>query len=234
MTEAIIFDVDGTLVDSVDAHARAWQEALAHFGFALPFERVREQIGKGADQLMPALVPAADLARIYHALDTYRGELFKQKYLPTVRGFPRVRELFERLLGDGLKVALASSAKGDELERYKQLAGIADLVDVETHSDDVEQSKPEPDIFQAALERLGYPPPNVCVVVGDTPYDAIAARRAHVRTVGVLCGGFSPRSLWDAGCIALYRDPAELLERYTLSPHTVFEPAEHGDAAAPA
>jgi HAD superfamily hydrolase (TIGR01549 family) len=180
---------------------------------------------------MPALVPPAWLARIGEALEAYRSELFKKKYLPTVRGFPKVRALFERLSSDGLTLALASSAKGDELKHYKRLADIDDLVDVETNADDVEQSKPTPDIFLAALERLGNPPPRLCAVVGDTPYDAIAAAHAHIRAVGVRCGGFSPESLLQAGCIALYEDPADLLTHYLYSQRAVFEPTPLQDEA---
>jgi HAD superfamily hydrolase (TIGR01549 family) len=223
MLEAVIFDVDGTLVDSVDLHARAWQEAFAHFGYRVDFHAVRSQIGKGADQLMPVFVPADELARIHEELDSFRSQLYKSRYLPQVRGFPTVRELLERLLGDGKRVALASSAKGDELAHYKRLARIEDLVGAETSSDDADKSKPHPDIFEAALGELANPPPNLCAVVGDTPWDAIAARRAHLRTVGLLCGGFPADSLWQGGCVAVYRDPGDLLARYERAPDTTFE-----------
>jgi beta-phosphoglucomutase-like phosphatase (HAD superfamily) len=111
-------------------------------------------------------------------------------------------------------VALASSAKGKELEHYKRVAGIEDLVDAEASSDDAEKSKPHPDIFEAALKSLGDPTPDSCVVIGDTPYDAIAAGRANLRTVGFLCGGFPAGSLWQAGVVAVYADPAALLAEY--------------------
>ena len=129
-----------------------------------------------------------------------------------------VRELLEQLRADGKRVVLASSAKADELETYKKLAGIEGLTDAETSSEDAERSKPQPDIFLAALERLGNPRPEDVVVVGDTPYDAEAAGKAGLRTIGVLCGGFSEESLRAAGCIAIYRDPADLLARYDRSP----------------
>src|SRR6476660_2595698 len=149
MIGAAIFDVDGTLVDSVDLHARAWQEALAHFGYKVDFEEVRSQIGKGGDQLLQVFLSRAELARHGEELEQYRGNLFKRKYLSQVHGFPRVRELFQRLLRDGKRIALASSAKGDELQAYKRAAGIGDLIDTETSSDDAEKSKPHPDIFEA-------------------------------------------------------------------------------------
>jgi HAD superfamily hydrolase (TIGR01549 family) len=212
--EAIIFDVDGTLVDSVDQHARAWQEALADFGHQLGFAEVRSQIGKGADQLLPALVPRAELERIGPALEAHRAQLFKRKYLPEVQGFAKVPELFQALRAGGKRLALASSAKGDELSHYKALAGIEALVDAETSSDDAERSKPFPDIFQATLERLGNPAPERCVVVGDTPYDAQAAAAASLRTIGLLCGGFPKTSLEAAGCALIYENPEALLAHY--------------------
>ena len=218
MIKSVIFDVDGTLVDSVDLHARAWQEALAHFGKDFPFERVRYQIGKGGDQLMPVFLSEEELEKFGDELEEYRGRLFKREYLPRVRGFPRVRQLFERILADGLSIALASSAKQEELEAYKKIAGINDLVDEETSADDAEKSKPHPDIFEAALERLGNPPAGEVLVIGDTPYDAEAAGKAGLRTVGFLCGGFPEEDLRAAGCFEIYEGAADLLARYDDSP----------------
>jgi HAD superfamily hydrolase (TIGR01509 family) len=217
MSDAVIFDVDGTLVDSVDLHAEAWAEAFQKYGLQVNGRQVRPQIGKGGDQLMPVFLSKEQLEKFGEELDKYRSDLFKKKYLSRVKGFPKVRELFLRLRADGKRIALASSAKGDELKHYKQIAGIEDLVDEETSSDDAESSKPEPDIFEAALKRLGQVNPSRCAVVGDTPYDAIAAKRAGVTTVGVLCGGFPEHDLREAGCVEIYRDPADLLERFSQS-----------------
>jgi HAD superfamily hydrolase (TIGR01549 family) len=214
----VIFDVDGTLVDSVDLHARAWQEAFAHFGKDFPFERVRYQIGKGGDQLMPVFLSEEELEKFGEELEEYRGELFKRDYLPRVKGFPSVRELFERVRADGKRIALASSAKGDELETYKKLARIEDLVHEETSADDAEKSKPHPDIFVASLEQLGDPPREQAIVIGDTPYDAEAAGKAGLRTVGFLCGGFPEEDLRAAGCVEIYKDASDLLARYDSSP----------------
>src|SRR5215211_6711744 len=193
--KAVIFDVDGTLVDSVDMHARAWQEAFAHFGKHFDFERVRYQIGKGGDQLMPVFLSREELDEFGDELEKYRGELFKREHLSRVKSFPAVRELFERVKREGLQTALASSAKGDELKTYKRIADIEDLVEEETSADDAEKSKPHPDIFEAALERLGDVEPSEAVVVGDTPYDAEAAGKAGVQTVGLLSGGFPEADL---------------------------------------
>jgi HAD superfamily hydrolase (TIGR01509 family) len=215
---AVIFDVDGTLVDSVDFHAKAWEEAFRHFGHELDFKAIRDQIGKGGDQLMPVFLGSEDLAAKGKELEKRRGEILKERYLPKIQAFPRVRELFKRLKEDGIQIVLASSAKGDELKVYKKAAGIEDLVDAETSSDDVEKSKPYPDIFDAALSRLSEADPARIVVIGDTPYDAEAAGKAGLRTVGVLCGGFPEDALRHAGCIAIYADPADLLAQYDRSP----------------
>jgi HAD superfamily hydrolase (TIGR01549 family) len=216
--KAVIFDIDGTLVDSVDLHARAWQEAFAHFGKQFTFEKVRYQIGKGGDQLLPVFLSPAEIEQFGEELEHYRGELFKRDYLPRVKGFPGVRELFERLRAEGLRIALASSAKADELEAYKEKAGITGLVEEQTSADDVEKSKPHPDIFESALSLLGDPPIEQVIVIGDTPYDAEAAGKAGLRTIGVLCGGFPEDDLRAAGCVAIYRNPAELLARFAESP----------------
>jgi HAD superfamily hydrolase (TIGR01549 family) len=218
MTQAVVFDVDGTLVDSVDLHAESWRVALEKFGKRPSFEEVRRQIGKGADQLMPVFLSKEELARFGAELDEFRGRLFKREYLPRVKGFPKVPELFQRLKRDNKRVALASSAKGDELDAYKRIAGIDDLVEAETSSDDADRSKPYPDIFQAALARLPGIAVDEIVVIGDTPYDAQAASKAKLHTIGLLCGGWSEDELRKAGCIAVYRDAADLLEHYDRSP----------------
>jgi HAD superfamily hydrolase (TIGR01509 family) len=217
VVKAVIFDIDGTLIDSVDLHARAWQEAFAHFGKQFDFERVRYQIGKGGDQLLPVFLSEEEIEKFGDELTEYRGELFKREYLPRVVAFPRVRELFERILRDGKRIALASSAKKEELSEYKRIANIEDLVEEEASSDDAEKSKPHPDIFEAALAELGVEPSDA-IVVGDTPYDAEAARKAGVRTIGVLSGGFPEEDLREAGCVRIYKDAADLLANYDTSP----------------
>ncbi len=217
MIEAVIFDVDGTLVDTVDMHAEAWQRAFKEFGKDLEFQAVREQIGKGGDQLMPEFLSEKELKDFGEKLEKRRTEIFDNEYLPETKPFPKVRELVERIKKDGKKVVLASSATGKEVEFFKKLMNIADLLEAETTSDDAESSKPEPDIFEAALKKIGNPDADKCVVVGDTPYDAIAAAKIDLRTIGVLSGGFPERVLRDAGCIEIYRDPANLLLRYEES-----------------
>jgi HAD superfamily hydrolase (TIGR01549 family) len=214
---AVIFDVDGTLVDTVDMHAYAWQRALREFGKEVPFADVRAQIGKGGDQLMPVFLNEKKMEEIGDRLEKRRGEIYKSEYLPKAAAFPKVRELFERVLKDGLQVGLASSAVEDELEHYKELAGVADLIHAATSADDAEESKPEPDIFAAAVKKLQGVRAEECVVVGDTPYDVIAARKIGIRTIGVLAGGFPESSLRDEGAVEIYKDPADLLENYERS-----------------
>ena len=218
MIEAVIFDIDGTIVDSVDLHAEAWQRTFAKFGKNILLDSIRSQIGKGADQLLPVYFSKQELEQFGEAMEIYRGELFKKEYLPKVKGFPQVRELFERIKEDKKLIALASSAKQDELKRYKEIAQIEDLIESETSSDDVERSKPCPDIFDAALKQLDNMAPENVVAVGDTPYDATAAAKVNVRSIGLLCGGWTQPQLRRAGCIAIYRDPADLLARYEDSP----------------
>jgi HAD superfamily hydrolase (TIGR01509 family) len=218
MIRAAIFDVDGTLIDSVDIHARAWQIALEDFGHFVTFEDVRHQIGKGGDQLLPVFLSELEIKEKGEALENYRGELYKREFMHTVKPFPMVRELFLRMRDEGIQALLASSAKSDELDYYKRLCKIDDLIDANTSADDAERSKPFPDIFQAALARTHGVRPQDAMVVGDTPYDIIAAKRAGIASIGMLSGGFPEEELRDAGCIAIYESPAELLAKFERSP----------------
>ena len=217
MVRAVIFDIDGTLVDSVDLHAKAWQEAFRHFNRDIPFEQVRSQIGKGGDQLLPVFFTEEELQQFGEELEKFRGQLFKKEYLPQVRPFPKVRELFMQLIHDGRRIVLASSAKEDELRIYKQIAQIDDLIEDDVSADNVEKSKPHPDVFEEALKKLKNIKVAEAVAIGDTPYDAQAAGKLGLRTIGLLCGGFPESDLRAAGCVTLYRDPADLLAQYKTS-----------------
>jgi beta-phosphoglucomutase-like phosphatase (HAD superfamily) len=155
LTRTIIFDIDGTILDSVDLHAKAWQEAFAHFGYNFSFERIRSQIGKGGDQLLPVFLSEEEQKSKGDEIKQYRSDLFKKKYLAQVKPFPGVRDLFLKIKSNGQKSALASSAKGDELKVFARIAGVEDLVDVSSSSEDAEKSKPHPDIFEATLAKLG-------------------------------------------------------------------------------
>ncbi|RYG27141.1 HAD family hydrolase [bacterium] len=214
--EAVIFDIDGTLIDSVDVHAQAWREAFLHFGKDIPHPKLRASVGKGGDQFLPDFLSKDEIEEFGEEMEKWRGEHFKKTYMKSLRPFTLVRELGQRLREDGKRLALATSAKGDELDYYKGLIGFEDLLDAETSSDDAEKSKPHPDIFLAALDRLGKPDPQKVLVVGDTPYDIEAASKAGMRTVAVLCGGFPKDSL--IGAIAVFQSPSELLFRYEDTP----------------
>lgn len=214
MLKAVIFDVDGTLVDSVAIHASAWQEAFAAFGHDIALDDLRGQIGKGGDQLLPVYLSDEQLETQSERIGGRRAQIIKERYLSKIEAFPDVQRLFERLRSDGIKIVLASSAKGSELTAYKEKAGISGLVEEETSSDDAERSKPHGDIFQAALDRLAEIATDEAIVVGDTPYDAEAAHRVGLRTIGVRSGGFSDADLKKSGCIAIYDDPADLLAQY--------------------
>lgn len=217
MIRAVIFDLDGTLVDSNELHVLAWQETFRHFGKEIPLERLREQIGKGGDQYLPVFLNEQEMREFGAQADEYRGEIFKKKYLSQVRPFPKVRELFERVRAEGRKIALASSGKEDEVRHYEKIAKIEGMVDGMTTADQVAQSKPKADVFIAALRILGVQP-GEAIAIGDTPYDVAAAKKIELPVIGLLCGGFPEQALRDEGAVAIFRDPADLLERYYQSP----------------
>ena len=209
MPKAAIFDLDGTLLDSVDLHALAWHEAMVKFGHDVTLEQVRSQIGKGGDKLIPVFLSADEQRDHGKELEEWRGRRFKTSYLPLVRPFSAVPDLLRRLRDAGLRIAVASSAKRDELDKYLDIAGIADLVDATTSSEDADESKPAPDVFEIILKKLKIAGADA-VAIGDTPYDATAAGKAGVATIGVLCGGFTETSLREAGCFEVFRGPAAL------------------------
>ncbi len=210
----VILDVDGTLVDSNDAHARAWADAFAEAGVAAPFERIRRAIGMGGDKLLPHVAGIRDDSPLGERLSRRRGEIFTARYLAGVRPFPRVRELVERFAGDGFTVVVASSASKDDLGALLDRAGVADLIATQTSSDDAAESKPDPDIVLAALKRSGAPS-GAAIMLGDTPYDIEAALRAGIRIVGVESGGWRRAEL--GGAVEVHADAAALLEGYERS-----------------
>jgi HAD superfamily hydrolase (TIGR01549 family) len=211
--KAAIFDLDGTLLDSVDLHAIAWHEAMVEFGHDVSFEQARSQIGKGGDKLIPVFLSADEQRDHGNEMEEWRGKRFKTEYLPLVRPFSAVAELLQRGRGAGLRIAIASSAQNDELDKYLDIACIAHLVDVTTSSDDAKESKPASDIFQIVLKKLKIEGTDA-VAIGDTPYDAAAAGKAKIATIGVLCGGFTEETLRKAGCVEVYPGPSTLFVRF--------------------
>jgi HAD superfamily hydrolase (TIGR01509 family) len=216
MVEAVLSDIDGTLVESNWLHAAAWKDAFEIIDISLDIETLRRQIGKGGDQLIPVFVPWWKRPMVEEPLEAYRSFVFHQDYFSKVEPFPKVRDLFLRFKHSGIRIALASSSAQKDLATYQKIANISDLVDETTSADDTHRSKPHPDIFSATLEKLHAKAGNV-LALGDTPYDAESAGKAGIRTIGVTTGGWSHQELLDAGCIEVYKDVAELLERFDQS-----------------
>ena len=214
MLRAFIFDIDGTLVDSNELHVDSWDRAFRKFGKHFPQEALRAQIGKGSDQYLPAFLTPDEIDRFGKELDEYRSELFRKEYLPKVRPFPKVRELFQRIRDDDKRIVLASSGKKADTEYYVKLLKIDNLIEGYTSADDADSSKPAPDIFAASLKKLGGISPADAVTVGDTRFDIEAARKAGMKTIALLCGGTSGAVLREVGAIAIYSDPADFLAHY--------------------
>ncbi len=214
MYRAIIFDIDGTLLDSVDQHAEAWRQAFDQFGYSFPFPEIRYQIGKGGDKLLEAFLTPEQIHQQGKQIEKFRAELFKKKFLQNCEPFPGVTELFEKIRQDGRKIALASSASRDEAANYEKLLNIKGLSNVVVTKDDVENSKPDPDVLAVARKKLGDFSASECVFVGDTPHDASAAEKDQMKMIGVLCGGFPEKDLRDAGAAEIYADPQALLSKW--------------------
>jgi HAD superfamily hydrolase (TIGR01509 family) len=214
--KAAILDVDGTLIDTNDGHAHAWVDACAEHGIEVAFGTARELIGMGGDKVMPRLTGFEEDSAEGKKIKERRGEIFRERYLPSSRPFPGAREMLERLRGDGLALVVATSASKEDMGALLKAAGVDDLIDAKTSSADADESKPDPDIVEAALAEAGCAPEEA-VMVGDTPYDVEAARRAGVACVALRCGGWwKDEDFRDAA--AIYDDPADLLARYGESP----------------
>ncbi|MES1024551.1 HAD family hydrolase [Gloeocapsa sp. BRSZ] len=215
MVQAVILDVDGTLVLSNDAHAQSWVDAFAEYGYHISFEQVRPLIGMGGDQVIPRMVPGLNKEEgDGKKISERRKELIIEKYGPKLDAAPGARELVQRMKQQGLKLIIASSATSQELEILLKAAQVDDLLNEATTSSDAEASKPEPDIVEAALSKLQVQPDAV-LMLGDTPYDIQAANAAGVGTIAVRCGGFEDAQL--KGAKAIYNDPADLLAHYDES-----------------
>ena len=215
--KAVLFDIDGTLVDSNDYHVRAWDVAFAEVGAHFDDQAVHDQIGKGTDNLVPTLLPDSDEEQ-QQAIGDRHGAVFKGRYLDQVKPFAGARDLLLRVHAAGQKVVLASSASKEELDHYLDLLDVRDIVAETTTADDVEKTKPAPDIFATALDKIAPLRAEEVIVVGDTPYDCEAAAKCGVRSVAVRSGKFADDALRGAGAEALYDDVAQLLAGYDKSP----------------
>ncbi|HZG40296.1 MAG TPA: HAD family hydrolase [Nodosilinea sp.] len=214
--DGVILDIDGTLVLSNDAHAQSWVEAFANHGYEVPFDKVRPLMGMGGDQLVPQLFP--DLNEEEEPGKTIASEhkeLVLNKYRPELKPTDGARALVQKLLDNGLHVVIATSASPKELSVMLEVAKVDDLLHEATTSSDAENSKPAPDIVEAALKKAQMAPDRV-VMLADTPYDIEAASKAGVDVIAVRSGGFSDEDL--AGAIAIYDHPADLLQHYDSSP----------------
>ena len=214
---AVLFDIDGTLVDSNDYHVLAWEEAFAGVGVTLDRQAIHDQIGKGTDMFVPALLPDANEA-LQEKLGEAHGDIFKRRYLEQVTPFAGAHDLLARAHKAGLEVVLASSASTQELEHYTKLLDAEDLVGATTSADDVQRTKPAPDIFATALKKLAPLRPDEAIVVGDTPYDMEAATKCGITAVAVRSGKFPDDALRSAGAVRIYDDVAALLADYDAAP----------------
>lgn len=206
--DCILLDIDGTLVDSNDAHASAWVDALARHGRSASFEIIRPLIGKGGDKVLresAALDIESDLGR---RISESRKQIFRSAYLPTVQPTAGAMELLAWLRRSGKRIVVATSAQRSELEGLLAIVDGQWLIGCATSSDDAERSKPDPDIVQAALEKSKCSAART-VLIGDTPYDIEAAARSGVRTIALRCGGWTDAHL--TGAIGVFQNPAELV-----------------------
>lgn len=215
--KAVMFDIDGTLVDSNDLHVLAWEEAFAAVGSRFDRQTIHDQIGKGTDMLVPTLLPDTDEAAQQKLGDAH-GDIFKKRFLDRVTAFPNARQLLVRVHAGGRQVVLASSASAAELDHYLGLLDVREIVGVTTTADDVEKTKPAPDIFTTALKKVAPLTAAEVIVVGDTPYDIDAAGKCGIAAIGLRSGKFADKALLDAGAIALYDDVAALLADFDNSP----------------
>ena len=214
MLEGVIFDIDGTLVDSNDAHAQSWVDTFVEAGYDVPFDVVRPLIGMGADKLLPKTISIRHDSEEGQKLTKRRSEIFRKKYLPKLRPLDGSRALVLRVRSDGLKAIVATSAKEEELKGLLEAAKVADLMEEKATASDAKRSKPDPDIVEAAIEESGISAKKL-VMIGDTPYDIEAAARADVRSIAFRSGGWSDKAL--SGAVEIYDGPADLLANYDTS-----------------
>ena len=214
MPPAAILDIDGTLVDTNYHHAMAWYRAFHQHEIVLPIWRIHTHMGMGGDQLVGSLCGERTEKEKGDDIRAAEKVLYAE-LIGEVEPLKGARELIEDLKGRGHAVVLASSAKEDEVDHYLDLLDARDLADDWTTSADVESTKPQPDLVNAAMEKAGT---GEAVMVGDTPWDVQAAERAGIETVAVLTGGFSAAELRDAGAVAVFESIEELSEALDETP----------------
>ncbi|HWN85292.1 MAG TPA: HAD family hydrolase [Vicinamibacterales bacterium] len=208
---AVLFDVDGTLIDSNAAHAETWAQALTEHGCPRDAAQVRPLIGMGSDKLLPVIAGLEAESREGRTIAQRKQELFAER-LPRLQPTRGARALVAHLRERGKTLVVATSAGAEEMHAILRQAGVADLIPARTSSDDAEESKPDPDIVLAALRRAGAAP-DATVMIGDTPYDIEAARRAKIDAMAFRCGGYWPDGSLG-GALAILDDPEALLQRW--------------------
>ena len=212
--EAALLDVDGTLIDSNYEHTLAWYRAFRQHGIVLPVWRIHRAIGMGGDQLVPALVGEEKDREQGDEIRDTRDSLYKE-LIDEVEPLEGAHDLISEIKERGLRVVLASSSPQDELDRYLELLDARDLADGWTTKDDVEATKPAPDLVCAALDKAGT---ESAVMIGDTRWDIEAAAKAGVETICLMTGGWSRQELLDAGAVAVFESVEELRERLDQTP----------------
>jgi len=207
---AVLFDVDGTLVDSNFLHVDAWSRSFAEMGAPVDSWRIHRSIGQDSARLLEALGGERDEEWIQRAKDLHSQHYREQS--GRLRAFDRAADLLRELASRGLRVVLATSAPEDELKLLMETLDADDAIHATTNADDVETAKPEPGLIEVALQRADADPSDA-LFVGDSIWDMMAASRAHVRAAGVLSGGVGPSELLEAGAVSVFDDPADLLAR---------------------
>ncbi|WP_263377683.1 HAD family hydrolase [Granulicella paludicola] len=216
MPDLLLTDIDGTLVDSNALHAEAWRRTFEHFGIQVGLDETWRQIGKGGDKVIPLFVPKADLKRLEKPMKDFRREIFHRDYMHRMVAFSRADELLRRVRSTGMKIALATSSEKEDLVIYGKLVGMEDLIDEASSSADAKNSKPDPDIFAVALEKVKTRPEQA-IALGDTPWDAQAAGKLGIPVIGLTSGSWKADDLRDAGCVEVWQDPADLLLHFDES-----------------
>jgi beta-phosphoglucomutase-like phosphatase (HAD superfamily) len=213
--KAVLLDVDGTLIDTNDAHAKAWVEAFAQFGLNIPFAKIRPLIGMGGDQLLPRTAGVEKDSEEGKKYADAWVKIFEEKYLPEVKPFPQAAELVQRIYDQGIGIIATTSSEEKLAGALLDKVGITHLLAEKTTAKDADRSKPAPDLIEAAL-RKGNCTAEQSVMLGDSPYDVQATESLNVRVIALRCGGFPDAQL--AGAIAIYDSPADLLAKWDQSP----------------
>lgn len=211
----VVLDIDGTLIDSNEAHARAWTEALTDAGVPADYSQVRMKIGEGGDRLLPELTGIPADSELGKRIQDRRAEIFRWDFLPRLRALPGARALLQLLEDHGYRMIAVTSGSRPDTEALLRQAQLLDFLSDCVTGDDVDSTKPSPEGVQVALHRLGLPPGKV-IMLGDTPYDVESANRAGVRAVAFTCGGWPAESL--ANATAVFQGPWELLAAFERSP----------------